>query len=99
MGRRSAGSERIQRPPKRLSLKRKIVRSLKAVRRKVLRKGRNKVRRKVRRWAAFVGSPSKRALLKKKILKAFIVYREEQARLPAILRWVWVRRIDRKSVV
>jgi hypothetical protein len=28
------------------------------------------------------------------MFKAFVIYREEQARLPAVLRWLWVRRVD-----
>src|SRR5215204_7523802 len=42
---------------------------------------------------AFVVAPSKRAFLKQKIFEIYIHIYEEQARLPALLRWVWVRRV------
>ena len=43
---------------------------------------------------AFVVAPSKRAFLKQKIFEIYIHIYEEQARLPALLRWVWVRRVS-----
>src|ERR671910_30559 len=85
----SRGFGRPRRPSKHLLLKRRVPRDLRAVRRKVYRQ----IRRQARRWMAFVDAPSKRAFLKQKIFEVYINVYEEQARLPALLRWVWVRRV------
>src|SRR5829696_2654248 len=84
---------RPRRPSKHPLLKRRVPRDLRAARRKVRRLLRRQIRRQVRTWMAFVVAPSKRAFLNQKIIEVYIHIYEEQARLPALLRWVWVRRV------
>src|SRR5215213_1651408 len=84
---------RPRRTSKHPLLKRRVLRDLRAARRKVRRLLRRQIRRQVRTWMAFVVAPSKRAFLKQKIFEIYIHIYEEQARLPALLRWVWVRRV------